>query len=459
MEGKRKQSIAPWSDARLTKFAESINNSQKKESRLHVQKSAECIQRSMEFLSADLVVSGEGLLKLSPLLLSKILFLLEMKQLFKMRQVNKLFKHLIISEDLKLLQNINLTANNKKINDEILNKILRISGTKTLYLNLKNCWNITDKGLKFISEHTDTLITLNLYNLWSITDTGLISISTQLDYLTYIDLSNCRKITSLSFSIILKIAKGLKYISLSHCKNLTDEVLDGGWGSVAKVSFQRCTGLTDFGFAKWIQNGIEEKKHIVGNVIESNNANNDDKKLLVEQANSGRNAYYTKIISTATITPTTSSLSSQNYFLLEVLNLSDCSFLTDATIKVLSVTCPKLTKLLLSFCCSLTSEFAQMLVDGCPFIQMLDISFCGNAVTDSVLTILCYLLRLESLSIRGCVQATSKGLETLMTNSIKLKNINYSQCNIVFDNQSNWNTVDKSFFEFECKTDEYEKVE
>ncbi|KAI9361587.1 hypothetical protein DFJ73DRAFT_793196 [Zopfochytrium polystomum] len=116
-------------------------------------------------------------------------------------------------------------------------------------------------------------------------------------------------------------------------------------------------------------------------------------------------------------------------FALHELILSDCSFLTDAAITSIALSCPHLTVLSLSFCCALTEAFAAPLSAHCPRIRGLDVSYCGAAVTNASLSTLATGLQdLERLSLRGCVQITTEGVVASLGPLTALRMVNLSQC-------------------------------
>lgn len=450
---KRKMSVAPWSDDRLMKFAESIVNTQnKKNSQLSKHKSADSFQKSSESLRSLVYDRYSGIFALGSFLISKIFKLLDFRTQIKIRRVNKAFKSILNAEDNHLFENINLEPWHKTINDANFEGILSGTCLRIRHLNVKNCWGITDVGLNHITRHAEELHSLNLFSLWDITDEGLFIIAPYCDFLKFLNLSNCRKITSKGLSQILKYAHSLDYLNVSHCKSLGDDVMEcSRWITIKKLNLQRCTAITDRGFKKW-----EE----LANLFEKLNSMTSTSKIQIPEIEitpSNPSAHSVdednKSISGYLNVPRNSEHRSITYFALEELSLADCSFLTDETIITITKTCPKLKKLYLSFCCSLTEAFASFLIKGCPYITNLDTSFCGNAITNSsLLEISAGLSCLESLSIRGCVQVGEEGLQHLSKYAKSLKYINYSQCKIKIKDESligRWMILDQRHFEFE----------
>ncbi|KAJ3091252.1 hypothetical protein HK100_007221, partial [Physocladia obscura] len=283
-----------------------------------------------------------------------------------------------------LLESVDLSPWHKKIDDSLLYNILQFSGHNIRALNLRNCWQLTDKGLAHIAAHAPRLQYINLSSVWDVTDSGVAALAKLTTSLHSIDLSNCRKLTDSAVQAVLAFSPELAAIQLSYCKNLTDVVMDHPtWTGVRSVNMQRCTAISDAGFAMWAAKSLK--------------------------------------------------------FALKELVLSDCSFLTDAAVANIAACCGELEVLSLSFCCALTEACFGSLTPadcgigggggGCGELRVLDVSFCGGAVTDGVLLALARgLKKLERLSVRGCVQVTDVGVNHLKDYARLLKVVNLTQC-------------------------------
>ena len=379
---KRRASVAVWSDAKLMAFAKDVvSQVTTKESRFASSMSLHSSSPTAStFDLTALPANRAGLYMLDPTLISRILSFLDLDSLNNARGLSKYFSTIAMEKDNNLYSLLNLSPYCKKINDQKLLSLLKFAGERVLQLSLKNCWPVTDIGLIYISQYCKGLVRLDLSSAWDITDVGLLKIAEVSHHLESLNLSNCRKVTDTGVLAILKIATGMLTVQVSYCKNLTGRVMDHlVWRTIREVNFQRATSIRDDGFLNWIK--FPE---------------------------------------------------SSIYFGLVDLNLSDCSFLTDAVIQVLGSKCPQLARLCLSFCCSLTEKFASYLVEGCPFIQVLDASYCGAAITDeSVKTLAQGLPRLHSLGLRGCVLVTDQGIEHLATHALALHTLNFTQCKFV----------------------------
>lgn len=347
--------------------------------------------------------------KLGPLpfsLMKKCLSYLDYKNQFRIRRLSKIFNALVtngktddfdksspwsnfkINESLST--HIDLSTFPKLVNDDVLDKIVSQCGNDTIkILELNRCWGISDKGCQAIGKIGSSIQTLNLLDCWDVTDNGLVSLSSTLTNLEAIDLSNCRKITNIGVIALLTNCPKLTKLSLSYCKNISSEVFTNThiWRKIKQLNLQRCTGIFDAGFAMW--------KDQINNPSEDPNI------------------------------PKT--------FQLQKLNLSDCSFLSDAAISNISQVCPNLEEISLSFCCALTDECINELITNCKMLKVLDLNYCGLAMTDNIcISMSEKCQKLECIGCRGCVQITDEGIMNLLSNiPKKLKKINCSQCNNV----------------------------
>lgn len=408
---KRRASIAVWSDDKLIQFAKNaVAETIVKESRF-ANSNSSLVSSSLSSQNFDLLLEGVsrvGLFSLEVPSIVKILSYLEINSLLNMKRANKCLSALVLERDFGLFQALNLTPYNKKIDDVKLTKIVLLYGDLVENLSLRNCWSLTDAGLFALASSSTRLTTLDLSNVWDLTDVGVVRIVEKNPLLNSLTLSNCRKITDIAISTAIACLMNLSTLNVSYCKMLTGKMLEStSWSNLRNVNFQRCTGIKDDGFQQWQQESLK---------------------------------------------PNALSFASLNFY-LEDLNLSDCSFLTDATILAISAKCPRLVKLSLSFCCSLTEAFAPPLSAGCPFIEILDLSYCGGAATDSAIKILAVgLTKLKGIGLRGCIQLTDLGVKSLAKHAQSLNTVNLTQCknvsrDICKELKVNWNSLSNPMLE------------
>lgn len=89
-------------------------------------------------------------------------------------------------------------------------------------LNLTYCVNVTDEGMRAVAE-LSALVTLNLMQCFKITDEGLRNIRA-LPSLTTLSVRLCRKVTAAGMDQISQLPS-LTSLNLSHCSNVTDDGL------------------------------------------------------------------------------------------------------------------------------------------------------------------------------------------------------------------------------------------
>ncbi|EGF82811.1 hypothetical protein BATDEDRAFT_34451 [Batrachochytrium dendrobatidis JAM81] len=478
LDNRRRVSVAVWSDDKLMKFAQTISGqAAARETTMKNSFKAEPEHPLSPNLSEFILSSNSAdthesftIMGLGPSSLLNVFRYFDFRQRMRLRRVSKYMTAFLLEKAHNLVSHVDLFKWHKSINDKTLENIMRFCGSNVITLNLKSCWQITDQGLFHISQYATHLQTLGLASLWDITEVGLASISEHCKYLQTIELSNCRKLSDQSILNLLDRCQYLNTIGLSYCKSITEAIMGKSiWQSIKKANFQRCTGIFDSGFLKWqclpcqpadlavqsMQGSIAFEPGLDSDRVLDNNAEISNLSMDSASTDIAPQFFYSsestdssiKTIPIAALPPcqvdqtlnhlaqlellqpTTLPNPMPYTFMLEELNLSDCSFLTDQTISVLSWCCPRLKKLGLSFCCSLTEQYADILVQGCNEIHSLDVSYCGSAVTDASLGTLAQgLPSLGFLNIRGCVQVTDAGINHLVQVATKLHAVNLTQC-------------------------------
>ncbi|KAJ3327604.1 anaphase-promoting complex subunit Hcn1 [Blyttiomyces sp. JEL0837] len=383
---RRRASVAVWADDRLMQFAQSIVardgldvGAVKNSSALAQDTGSQDMETSDTEESADsmdmddLAYQFRDLCRLPADILVKALGYLDSREKIRLRILSKSFTELLLCPKFGLFAEVDLSPWHKKIDDDVIDKVEMFCGFCIRKMNLRNCWQVTDKGLHRIAQCSPNLESLNLSSVWDITDAGLGGLARLLTNLLDLDVSNCRKLSDTAMISVLNASPALSSIQMSYCKSFTDSALNHAtWAVMKSVNMHRCTGISDGGFAHW--EALERS------------------------------------------------------FNMRELILSDCSFLSDAAIKSIGQCCPHLEVLSLSFCCALTEGFAETLANSCPKLEALDLSFCGAAVTDeSLLTLTLGLSHLKRLSVRGCVQITNVGIDHLKR-APRLRVVNISQC-------------------------------
>ncbi|KAJ3156341.1 anaphase-promoting complex subunit Hcn1 [Geranomyces variabilis] len=483
---RRRASVAVWSDDRLMQFAQIATEKSpdvaspreklpplKKSSSFTRAKAHKVHQRAQMYSVAE--SRGYGILGRD--LMARVLRYLDFRHRMRVRASSMHILRLLLDPRTGLTTEVDLSPWHKRIDDKIVSDVVCFCGQTVRNLSLRNCWTVTDKGLASIAHYAGRgLETLCLASVWDVTDGGIGSMARMCQQLRNIDLSNCRKLSDAGVLGVLDACPAVEIISTSYCKILSDGVLaHPRWRTVRRLNLQRCTGIRDKGFGAWGATAAEASSPaaagVVGEAVMTDafavaasqdaegpgtpsystdaewhlmdvDGDEEDSTDPGDRGTPGgvgnESAFGSSTAMTPSAPPKTSATAAAAAtpagFDLEELILSDCSFLTDATVSAVAASCHKLQYLSLSFCCALTEAFADELCRGCPQLRALDMSFCGTAVTDANLLALARgLSRLERLSIRGCVQVTEQGIGYLARYAKNLKMLNVSQCRNISD--------------------------
>lgn len=376
---KRRASIAVWSDSKLTELANQKSSgsvSQKNSGRFNKSVEVEASMESLVSEDSDIFKHPLQDSRLLPLMFAGLSF----RQIWRLRRVCAAWNKVICNSAI-LLKTVDVSSASKTFDDTAVNSLMSRVGTFNIeMLILKNCWKVTNRGLLEISNNCPSLIVLDVSGCWDINDDGVCAIASRCPMLRSIDLSNCRKVTDRSLLALTNQCPQLREVLLSYCKQLTDSTITyfGNFAAnLRRINLQRCLGITD---AAWrIFNG---------------------------------------------------DASSPRKYKLQEIVLSDCSFLTDASILDIAEACTNLQVLNISFCCAVTEAvFTQALIPMCPRMRILDASFCGNAISDDVVSAMAVgWHHLERLSVRGCVRLTNAGVLAMTRDCSSMRVLNMSGC-------------------------------
>ncbi|KAI9089579.1 hypothetical protein DFS34DRAFT_639085 [Phlyctochytrium arcticum] len=493
--GRRRASVAVWSDDRLMQFAQATTDKHEgsgkeklpaappKSRRLSASSPTTSTIKKEHTLPTSAEVRAFGVLGRENM--AHVFRFLDFRQRMRVRILSMDILRLLLDPQAMLTTSVDLSPWHKRIDNQVITNVICFCGKTVRELSLRNCWGVTDKGLAAIAHYaSNCLENLCLASVWDITDSGIASMARMCSQLKELDLSNCRKLSDAGVCSVLDACRGIETLTLSYCKSLTDNLMSHPrWATVKRIILQRCTGIFDAGFERWVEQlknlavkkeleasqsagdastpGSTSQHPVVGEdggplselkeedeeqLEPSHSLTMSDQTMPASSDDGGEDRMDTDTSdddldhdltyddSMSPCSSTSSSLrpaplSPSLSFALQELILSDCSFLTTATVSAVAASCHHLEILSLSFCCALTEEFADHLTKGCPRLRALDMSFCGMAITDASLETLARGLRwLERLSIRGCIQVTERGILILARYARHLRMLNVSQC-------------------------------
>lgn len=229
--------------------------------------------------------------KLLPLILEH----LELHELMRLQAVSLHWQN-VLSKAPNLLHKLDLSKYNRKVTDDLLvNRICPFVGQRPLFVDLSNCFHVTDEGFAaLVSTCGANVETWRMKSVWDVTAPAILEMANRARNLKEVDLSNCRKVSdTLLARIIGWIATGhqqaqstrhkavgqrpvintklsntsppapgtvigcpaLKTITLSYCKHITDRTMahiaTHAKERIENVDLTRCTTITDAGFQYW----------------------------------------------------------------------------------------------------------------------------------------------------------------------------------------------------------------
>lgn len=368
--------------------------------------------------------------KLLPLILEH----LELHELMRLQAVSLHWQN-VLTHAPNLLHKLDLSKYNRKVTDDLLvNRICPFVGQRPLFVDISNCFHITDEGFAaLVSTCGSNVETWRMKSVWDVTAPAILEMSNRARNLKEVDLSNCRKVSdTLLARIVGWVATGhqqpqstrykafgqrpvlntkitnttppaagtvfgcpaLKTITLSYCKHITDRTMahiaTHAKERIEAIDLTRCTTITDAGFQYWGNVKFPRLKKLC--LADCTYLSDQSIVWLVNGAGSGLR--HLDLVSTGPI-----------YFPGLCLTFDQ------------------------SFCCALSDTATEVLALGCPNLTHLNMSFCGSAVSDpSLRSIGLHLTKLKELAVRGCVRVTGLGVQSIVEGCQKLKLLDVSQC-------------------------------
>lgn len=282
---------------------------------------------------------------------------------------------------------LNLAPVAAEMTDGLLLLLVSLLGERVTTLNLTGCHRLTSSGVLGVWLHCPRLAKISLQGCWNLDDRALSTVNRietvniETAELREIDVSHCWRLTSKALTLLGPLP--LVSLDLSYCKGLDDRT----WPAISqfaptlrRLHLRRCLGVTDA--------SIEGVFGI-------------------------------------------------SFPQLEVLDLSECPLLTDASIATLLSLAPGLRQLQLAFDTGVTGaflihcrrlphlrlldlshmsatvnvEFCNRLVEACSELEELRLDGCMRLDDDTVSLLMARLDKLKRLSLHGCTQLSQDTLD------------------------------------------------
>lgn len=163
------------------------------------------------------------------------------------------------------------------ITDKSLTNLIE-NNKKIQLLNCKNCKNITNLSAKYIGKYLNNLMSLNLSYCSNITDVGIKMISQGCLKLQAVNLIYLNQITDLSLFHLVTNCKILMYLNITGCEQIT---VNGVKNLIMGLPYVELS-KSYLGF-KPIDNYLEKKLEDCLNMIEYNQIQEINKQLLAQE--------------------------------------------------------------------------------------------------------------------------------------------------------------------------------
>ncbi|KAI9218768.1 hypothetical protein BC828DRAFT_199395 [Blastocladiella britannica] len=324
----------------------------------------------------------------------------------------------------------------KKVGDDVLRLLAADCASYATVLKLKGCFAITDAGLGQFMMHATSLGHLDLHGCWEISPATFVNMSGTYLFpkLRTLDLSNLRKIDDASLRKCLLMFPNLVHLSLGYCKALTanmfglemgpagSPVIESPKSAPAAIDTERIPfrggghGITQPSLMTPPLVLNEAAAHTTWHTVRQLQS------LNLQRCTGIRDdafAQWREIAASGTGAP----------FALRSLVLGDCSLITDKALVAIAATCPQLQVLGLAFCCALTDTGSAPSIAALPALKVLDMSFCGALVSSMAIgAIASGCTALSRIGMRGCYRADDALIEQLAGSAHALRVINMGQC-------------------------------
>lgn len=253
---------------------------------------------------------------------------------------------------------LTLTCLKNELTDSILLVIVAVLGESVKVLNLADCHLLTSQGVSAMWLRCPQLSKVSLQGCWNLDDSALSTISrcACAETLKELNLAHCWRMTPKMFGFI---NQGITKLDLSYCKSLDDRTwpdLIQFSQSIRSLTLKRCLGITDNSFEGTF------------------------------------GARFTE---------------------LELLDLSECAFLTDSAVSSMLSAAPSLRTLNLSFVTSIQGHFL-LHHNSLPFLKVLHLTHLKEVVNENFCVRLANVCgNLEELYLDGCSQVDDDSLAHL----------------------------------------------
>eukprot|EP00760_Papus_ankaliazontas_P018037 PhM_4_TR17419/c0_g1_i1/m.29403 len=314
-------------------------------------------------------------------------------------------------------------SNSRRVTDKgfHLNPTARRPPLRTL--NISQCRSITDAGIEAIVTNFPNLSSLSASECWNLTDEGLGAVA-RLTRLTSLDISGCGKVTDVGVSLIAKRCVQLSSADVGECAMITDKAAKDLMARCSVLSLAGCVLVTDAAFdarptrqAALTSLKLSWCRNVTDKGIQSLLRHNPDGLVHLDVSRC------TMLTSRAM-----SQLCTAHRLTLRSLNVSLCRGI-DAGVALAAARGRALSELTLSWCRSLNDVTLKGIMEHCGAnLVVLDVAQCTRITDDSLISISQEAARLRRLDVSGCIGVSDLGIAAVVRGCRALDSLRICGC-------------------------------
>lgn len=318
-------------------------------------------------------------------------------------------------------------------------------------LNLRECKQVSDVGLSFLSQGCPRLAELNLKRSelpFRVSDVALLQLAQGCQNLVSLNLHGCEMISDTGLSWLANWSKELKNLDISNCSKITNKGIrhiGEGCQKLKTITLLNLKRVSDVGI-RCIATGCPtlESLNATGLVMLSDGVDRSHGLEGIQALGKSKCAIHMKrlVLHGCTLISKLSLRAISNLVNLEVLDLSGCSKLTLDGISGIGKACRRLVHISLANCGDcVTDATVESLVVNCKSMTSANLSYCPR-VGERALKALSRCVMLHSLDLTGCSGVTDQAILSLCDGEFSpgLRHLLIAGCKKVGDTSLSWIT-------------------
>ncbi|KAH7311534.1 hypothetical protein B0I35DRAFT_438272 [Stachybotrys elegans] len=307
------------------------------------------------------------------------------------------------------IKRLNLASIAEEVNDGSI-QALSVC-TRIERLTLTKCRGLTDSGLISLVENSASLLALDVSEDKNITERSILAIAEHCKRLQGLNISGCENVSNESMITLAQNCKYVKRLKLNDCSQLRDDAILAfaeNCPNILEIDLHQCNQIGNTPVTSLLKNGncLRELRLAHCDMI-------DDSAFLSLPA--GQTYEHLRILDLTNCTRLTDAAVQKiigSARRLRNLVLSKCRNITDVAIQAIATLGKNLHYVHLGHCGQITDQGVKQLIHSCNRIRYIDLGCCANLTDDSVKR-LALLPKLKRIGLVKCSNITDESVLTL----------------------------------------------